>query len=71
MQKKNVFLKINLFVLCGMAWVPWQPIMLFNNEMCLQNNTYLSCYLSKTSKLGIESKLGRKPLTNLQHMLTL
>ena len=68
---KKVFLKINMFGLCGIAWVPWQHIMLSNNEMCIQNNSHLSCYLSKATKLGIKSKLGRKPVTNLQHMQTL
>ena len=61
MQNK-VVIKINRFGLCKNAWFPWQPVMLFSRKgVDLQNQSYLSFYLSYTSKGGTKLKPRHRP----------
>ena len=51
LNAKNIFLKINLFGLCENAWL--RPS---RKGVYLQNQSYCSCYLTWTTKIG--TKLG-------------
>ena len=61
-MRKKVVQKINWFGLCENAWFPWQPVMLFSRKgVDLQNQSYLSFFLSYTTKRGIKLKPRHRP----------
>ena len=52
MQNEGVFKNV-WYGLCKNAWFPWQPIADLRIGICLQKYSYLSCYLSLTTKLNL------------------
>ena len=64
-----LFLKLNLIWLCENAWLPWQLVMEFSRMgLYLQNQSYLSCYLSYYTKLGSKLKVRYMPFNQWPEM---
>ena len=54
--------------LCENAWFPWQPIADLRMGVCLQKYSYLSCYLSQTTKLNTKLKLRHWSIIPVLHL---
>ena len=67
-MRNEVVLKKFWYGLCENAWFPWQPIVDLRMGVCLQKYSYLSCYVSLTTKLNTKFKLSHRPIIPLLHM---
>ena len=65
LDAKRRYPKLFWYGLCENTWFPWQPIADLRIGLYLQNYSYLSCFLSYTTKLNTKLNLRHIPIIPL------